>query len=448
MRKKSQKVMIGIIATAMLFGITSCGNGNMDSDLSPVEAGINVERVENLRKDFIGGVDISSYLALKNSGVKFYDYEGKELDDQGFFDLLAESGIDYVRIRVWNDPYDEEGHSYGGGNNDLDTAVKIGQWAANAGMKTLIDFHCSDFWADPGKQQVPKAWEGFSSEQKVEAVNQFVKESLKTLLDAGVDVGMVQIGNETNTQICGEATWDNICNFISAGSAAVRSVAKEKKKEIKVAVHFTNPETSGRYSSYAATLDKHNVDYDVFASSYYPFWHGSLENLQNVLTKVAETYGKEVMVAETSWCYTYEDGDGSGNTIGEGSLSSEYYDISVQGQADELRAVIQTVANIPNGIGVFYWEPAWIPVQVYDSEADNAAQVLAQNREIWEQYGSGWASSYAGSYDPVDAGMWYGGSAVDNQALFDFYGHPLESLKIFDYVVSGAIGPDAAGGGE
>ena len=86
----------------------------------------------------------------------------------------------------------------------------------------------------------------------------------------------------------------------------------------------------------------------------------------------------------------------------------------------------------------FYWEPAWLPVAVYDQDATDAEAVLASNRAAWEKYGSGWAASYAGEYDAKDAGKWYGGSAIDNQALFDASGHPLETLKIFQYVQTGA----------
>ncbi len=408
-----------------------------------VDADIYVEKVENLSEDFIGGVDISSYVSLKNSGVKFYDFDGKEVDDQGFFDLLAESGINYVRVRVWNDPYDSEGNGYGGGNNDVATAVKIGQWATKAGMKVLIDFHYSDFWADPGKQQAPKAWADYTTDQKAEAVNSFTAESLKTLLDAGVDVGMVQVGNETNGKICGVSDWAGMAKLFNAGSSAVRSIAEEYGKEILVALHFTNPEASGRYAGYAQNLQTYEVDYDVFASSYYPYWHGTLANLKSVLTNVAQTYGKKVMVAETSWATTYEDGDGHENTVYEGKAGNDIvYDVNIHGQALELRSVIDTIAGIKvdgesYGIGVFYWEPAWLPVQVYDADAENAEEILAENKALWEKAGSGWASSYAGSYDAADAGVWFGGSAVDNQALFDFTGHPLETLKIFNYVRTG-----------
>ena len=410
--------------------------------VEPVEAGIYVDRVSDLtytdlngeKQSFIEGVDVSSYVSLKNSGVKYYDFDGNELDDIGYFKFLASCGINYVRVRVWNDPYDADKNGYGGGNNDLETAKKIGQYATAAGIKLLVDFHYSDFWADPSKQQVPKAWSGFTLDEKVAAVEQYTSESLKTLLAAGVDVGMVQIGNETTNGICGETSWANMAKIFSAGSKAVRDI----NKNILVAIHFTNPERSGNYARFAGYLNTYKVDYDVFASSYYPVWHGSTDNLTSVLKNVADTYGKLVMVAETSWAYTLDDGDGHENTVRKGKDDSTTYDLSVQGQANEISSVIKAVKNTgSSGIGVFYWEPAWLPVNVYDSSAENAADVLAANKEAWEKYGSGWASSYAGEYDAADAGKWYGGSAVDNQALFDFTGHPLESLKTFAYVHTG-----------
>ncbi|MDO4853187.1 MAG: glycosyl hydrolase 53 family protein, partial [Clostridia bacterium] len=145
-----------------------------------------------------------------------------------------------------------------------------------------------------------------------------------------------------------------------------------------------------------------------------------------VLSDVAETYDKKVMVMETSYAYTAEDSDFSGNTIGEGGGIIKDYPFTVQGQANHVRNVIDTVVNrTKNGIGVVYWEGTWITVG-HNSWEENSA--------IWEQYGSGWASSFASGYDPDDAGKYYGGCAVDNQAMFDPYGKPLESLRVFNLV--------------
>lgn len=402
------------------------------------DAEIYAEPIEGMTDDFIRGVDISSYLSEIESGVIYKDFQGNALDEEGFFTLLAQSGVNCVRIRLWNDPTDKEGNSYGGGHNDLDTAVTIGQWASKAGLQVLIDFHYSDFWADPAKQKAPKEWAHYAIGDKEQALFDFTKNSLATLLDAGVNVTMVQIGNEINNGMAGETDWERIGLLMCKGSEAVKDINADRGRDIQIAVHFTNPESSS-LPDYAETLKTLNVDYDIFAVSYYPFWHGTTENLTQQLSLIAEGYDKKVMVAETSYVYTNEDGDGHPNSIGEDAAGVTLsYDISVQGQANEVRDVMQAVADVGDkGMGVFYWEPAWIPVRVYDSESADASEILTANKESWEEHGSGWASSFSGSYDAKDAGLYYGGSSWDNQAIFDFEGNPLESLNIYRYVFGG-----------
>ena len=428
-----RKIGIRLICALLAWLLAGCAATGSKSVIPTEKIGgsdLFVEKVENLPEDFILGMDASSVLAEEASGVKYYNFQGQEQD---VFKTLAESGVNYIRVRVWNDPFDENGNGYGGGNCTIDTAVEIGKRATQYGMKLLVNFHYSDFWADPAKQMVPKAWVGMTIEEKTEAVYQYTKDSLQKLLDAGVDVGMVQVGNETNGHFCGETTWFNMQYLFQAGAKAVREVFPQAL----VALHFANPETADRYATYASKLDYYDVDYDVFASSYYPFWHGTLENLTQVLTHVHETYGKQVMVVETSYAYTSEDTDFNGNTIGEGSLVTKNYPYTVQGQARALRDVIDTVAKIPGGIGVCYWEGTWISVGTNSWEENNAK---------WEAFGSGWASSHAAGYDPEDAGKYYGGCAWDNQAMFDEKGMPLQSLRVFNlvrYGNRGTLRPDA-----
>ncbi len=387
------------------------------------ESGLYVEKVDNLPADFIFGMDASCVPALEKSGVKYYNHDGQEED---VFKILADNGVNYIRVRVWNDPFDAEGNGYGGGNCDINNAIAIGQRAAKYGMKLLVNFHYSDFWADPAKQMAPKAWQNMTIEAKSEALYQYTKDCLTQLRDAGADVGMVQVGNETNSYMCGERSWSNIQALMQAGSKAVREVCPDAL----VTLHFANPEKAGAYAGYAKRLDEYGVDYDVFATSYYPYWHGTLENLSAVMTEVAETYGKKVMVMETSYAYTSADTDFNGNTIGDGGGIIKDYPFTVQGQVNCLRAVTDTVVNgMPNGIGVVYWEGTWISVGGASWE---------ENQALWEQYGSGWASSYAAAYDPKDAGQYYGGCAVDNQALFDEKGHALPSLQVFSLLRTGS----------
>ena len=399
------------------------------------ESSLYVKKVENLPEDFIFGMDVSSVLAEEASGVKYHDFDGSEAD---LFRVLADSGINMIRVRIWNHPYDDRGNGFGGGNCDTAAAVEIGKRAAACGLKLIADFHYSDFWADPGKQMVPRAWAGMEIEEKTQAVYEYTLDCLRQLKEAGADVGMVQTGNETNGALCGEKTWMNIAFLMDAGARATREVYPEAL----VALHFANPENADSYRTYAKKMDYYEknglIHYDVFATSYYPYWHGTLDNLAAVLTEIAETYGKKVMVMETSYAFTGEDTDFSGNTVGDGGSVVKDYPFTPQGQANSVRNITDTVVNrTPAGIGVCYWEGAWITVGTDSWE---------ENHGKWEKFGSGWASSYAAAYDPADAGKYYGGSAVDNQAFFDAEGMPLESLKVFRLMREGneiAPVPDA-----
>ncbi len=380
--------------------------------------GIYVRKVENLTdQNYILGMDISSVISEEEAGVKYYDYQGNEAD---VFQVLSDSGVNYIRVRIWNDPYDNEGHSYGGGHNDLETAIKIGKRATAHNMALLVDFHYSDFWADPSKQMAPKAWATLYGEDKVNALYEFTKSSLQALKDENIVVGMVQVGNETNGgKMAGESAWVDVCDLMNAGSKAVREVFPNAL----VALHFANPEKTDNMLNWAARLT--TVDYDVFGSSYYPYWHGTLDNLSYVLSTIAAKYNKRVMVLETSYCFTDEDTDFGGNTIGATSgYDKKDYPFTYHGQINHVINLTNTIVNkTTNGLGICYWEGAWISAGGKDYE---------ENKAKWEKYGCGWASSYAHEYDKDVSELGGGGTVVDNQAFFDSTGHPLETLKVFN----------------
>ncbi len=400
-----------------------------------VESDIYVEAIEGLSDDFIKGVDISTIIAQENSGVKYYNIDGEEED---IFKILADAGVNYIRVRVWNDPYDSDGNGYGGGNCDAQTAATIGKRAAEYGMKLLVDFHYSDFWADPAKQFAPKAWADKTADEKAELLYEYTKSALETILDAGANVGMVQLGNEINNGMSGETVWKEISKLLAKGIDAVNEVEADYGMDILTAIHLTNVDNLDKIKTITERLGNNGVDYDVCAFSYYSYWHGDYENLTAAMEFVHDTYGKKVMVAEFSWAYTGEDGDGQGNSISTGD-ETEGTTFSVQEQANIIHDVSELVSNIgEDGLGVFYWEPAWIPVNYIDWSLDNAEELYEANKTAWETYGSGWASSYSSDYDPNDAGVYYGGSSWDNQALFDFNGKALASLYTFAYLNYGS----------
>lgn len=403
------------------------------------DAAVNVKKTDKeLSSDFIMGMDISSMISELDSGVVYRDYEGNKLETlDDICKFLADQGINHLRIRVWNDPYDADGNGYGGGNNDVAKAKQFADACRNAGIKMLVDFHCSDLWTDPGKQYVPKAWKGYSVEQKAEALTKFLEDSLNTIDPTRDVVDMVQVGNETTSGFIGETDVTNMCTLFEAGAKGVKAY----NDAVKVVIHLTNPE-KGNMTRWAKRLDENNVDYDILATSYYPYWHGTLDNLKTQMETVKNTYGKDVMVAETSYAYTLEDSDGHSNTVRVGNndtADNATEPFTEQGQATAIRNLINTVNNA-GGLGVYYWEPAWLTVgdtrgltgEAYDKQ-------VAANKTKWEKYGSGWASSYASEYDAKDAGAWFGGSAVDNEAMFYPDGTASPSLHVWNYVKTGAV---------
>lgn len=416
------------VLTATLCTFTACSKGGIKPLTPEIKTNVMsdtlyVKKVDGLSNDFVMGMDASAVISLENSGVKYYDYDGEEAD---VFKILADNGVNTIRVRVWNNPFDADGNGFGGGNCDITTAVAIGKRANEYGMNLMVDFHYSDFWADPAKQKAPRAWQNMEIEDKANALYDYTKESLELLKSEGIKVNIVQIGNETNGSFCGEKIWFKMQQLFTKGCLATREVYPKAM----IALHFANPEKVTNYQDYAKKLDYYHVDYDIFASSYYPYWHGTLDNLSTLLSEIATTYNKKVMVAETSYCYTTDNTDFHPNTISDGGGITKSYPFTVQGQANSVRDIIETMAKTTNGMGVVYWEGTWITVGTTSYE---------ENLQKWEKYGSGWASSYAKAYDPDDAGKWYGGCAVDNQAFFDANGKALESLKVFALVRKGNV---------
>ena len=409
---------------------------------------VTIKKVKGMSESSIRGMDISSYLALKKAGVKYYDYEGNETP---LLKVLHDNGINYIRIRIWNDPFNADGETYGGGGNDVSTGVEIAKEAAQYDMKVLLDFHYSDFWAEPAVQLIPKAWKKDvnNTEKMCSDVYDFTKESIQKFKDGGANIGMVQVGNEITNGLLGiysnrdkgesfNVIWGDkkksteVNKYLKAGIKAVR----ECTPQALVALHLETPNV-WKYKTIMNTWKRDNVDYDVLGSSYYPFWSiaakaNTPKTLKDVQT-LAASYGKMFAVFETSWVNSLNDGDGTPNSIGD-STSTGAYEVGPQGQVNELTDLYDTVLSQDNGLGTFYWEGAWIPVKAGWTNWE-------YNKQIADQYGTGWASKGALGYFP-DSKMYYkgkaawGGTSWDNQALFDINGYPLQSLKFYKDSVS------------
>lgn len=428
--KKLCKVGISLmLAVAIVLG---CCPSRIES-ASASSSVSGVSQISNMPSDFCRGVDISSVLALENSGVGYKYLDGTSGD---IFSILAGAGVNYVRIRIWNNPYDSTPpyKGYGGGNCDLYTAKILGKRATDAGMKVFIDFHYSDFWTDPAKHYAPKAWANYSLQWKKDAVYNYTYDSLCELINYGVDVQMVQIGNETNGSLCGvggffDDVWNlstGVAELMQQGCYAVDDINSRYGRDVLKVLHFTRLIADGEW--YAEQVNKMGVDYDVFAASFYPMWDGVVEDMTTVLTNIAKKYNKKVMVAETAYPYTFDDADGSMNCIyGTSAMNYSNYSVSVSGQANALYDVFKGIAKVNDslsgyGLGAFYWEPAWIGT---DSSA-------------WGTYGTGWASSVSENYERLFSSTATNfsttdqGSSWDNMTLFDANGKATKALYVFN----------------
>lgn len=420
---------------------------------------VKVNKVNGMTDEMIRGVDIGSYLALKNAGVKFYDFDGNEAP---LMKVLKDAGVNWIRSRIWNDPYDADNQSYGGGTNDEYNTLELAKEAKKYGMKFMLDFHYSDFWADPGKEVLPKAWFNLSSKRLEQSVYNYTRKVLSDFKKNGIDIGMVQVGNEITNGMLGivsdrdhggnyAETWDNdnkartVCRYLEAGSKAVRSTYDRAT----IAMHLETPNID-KYRDIMTKLRDNGVEYDVLGTSYYPFWSTKDNNgnlgigantptmLEAVQKLAKDEFGKRVVVLETGWTSTLDDSDGTGNSIGT-SADTNAYKVGPQGQVDESYDMYKALVN-GNGLGAFYWEPAWIPVKAGWTN-------WQYNKESSNQYGTGWCSKYAIGYVPDDVMYWngqptWGGSTWDNVTLFDPNGHPLQSLMMYKGFLEGYESPD------
>ena len=360
---------------------------------------------------FVKGMDLSTLLELERCGAKYYD-NGEERD---LLAIMKSYDVDTIRIRLWNDPWSETGESYGAGENDLKTSLEIAKRVTAAGFGVLLNFHYSDFWADPGKQIKPKAWADYGVKELEQAVYDYTLESMRTFLDAGVNITMVQVGNELSNGLLwpeGKVpNYDNIATFVNAGIRAVRKA----DAAIPVMIHLDNGGNNALYREWFDNFTKRGEDFEIIGHSFYPFWHGSLQMLNDNMNDIAERYGKDLVIAEVSMGYTMEDyknyeklsdEERKGYATRPALVEKIEYPMTKQGQYDFMEDFLNRISHIKGGKGkgFFYWEPAWIPVP-----------------------GSGWATPASLKYmnDPGPCGNEWA-----NQALFDYDGNALPTLSL------------------
>ena len=367
-------------------------------------AAVQVNPIENLSTDFIKGADVSIMPELERNGTKFYD-NGIEQDG---LTILKNHGVNWIRVRIWNNPYVVGPEGVGGGNTDEAKAIEMAKRAKALGMKVLVDFHYSDFWVDPGQQKKPDAWKNDSGDKLVDDVYAYTAKVMQDFNAQGVTPDMVQVGNELNNGMLwpeAQLTEDNpngykfLAKLLNAGLQAVHDNDKDNK--VKTMIHLAGVDVNLYHTFFDNLIVKNKVnDFDIICMSFYPFWHGTMDDLKNTMNDVSAKYNKDVIAVETAFGYTLEDADFEKNNFGTNEEKVGGYKATVQGQATGLRDVMATVASVNDnrGLGIFYWAPDWVI-----------------NEKV------GWKSNG-------------GGNGWDNLTLFDTKGNALESMDTFNLV--------------
>lgn len=330
------------------------------------------------RPDFYKGVDISFLPQCLDAGMRVKDFDGSEKEP---FELLKKYGVNAVRLRIWHTP---ENVPASGGYCDLSHTMDMAKKIKNCGMQFMLDFHYSDFWADPAQQRKPKAWEKMNFEQLQNAVFEYTRDTLLALQEQGVLPDIVQIGNEIRSGLLfpdGELPdYSGMVRLVNAGIRGARSVADARKMQIMI--HL---DQGGRYfylkEWFSRAFEEGLMDFDLIGLSYYPFWHGTYTDLKETMERLAEEYRKPIMIVESAYAWRKcENG-----FIDEAQEKIAGFPANPEGQRKVLELVNGIVASLPNrmGMGVFYWEPVCLPVNGVGSWAENMG-LLDENGQVLE----------------------------------------------------------------
>ena len=314
-------------------------------------SGEALNNVKKVKKKNIGkmlGADISFLPELEFKGIKFSD-NGQEKDA---LQILKDHKINYIRLRIFNNPAADSGYSPKLGFCDVEHTLAMAKRVKAAGMKLLLDFHYSDTWADPGKQFKPLAWEGLDVNQLKVAINKYTKDVLLALKAQGTLPDMVQVGNEINHGMIwpegSSKNMDTLSQFIKAGIAGVNEVDPSINIMLHIALGGQNTE-SKYFSDYMLS---HGVKFDVIGQSYYPQWHGTLDSLKDNLTDLAKRYQQDIIVVEytehkvevNDIAFNLPNKKGKGTCIWEPLSTWEYF-VEKDGSTNKLINLYQQIAK-------------------------------------------------------------------------------------------------------
>ena len=340
---------------------------------------------------FYKGMDLSFQSELEDYNIEYKDANGNSVQ---LLDFVKSKGTNLVRLKLWHTPQD--------GENSLADVKAYAQRIKSKNMDFLLNFHYSDYWADPGTQTPPAAWQNLSIEQVKNSIYNYTRDVITQLKAQNTLPDMIQIGNETDSgflwnfgRVWGsfDDNWPNYTGLVSEAIRAVRDVDTENK--VKVMLHHSSVENAIFFFN---ELQAYNLDFDVIGLSYYPqFQIQDLNLVASKLNELASTFGKDILMVEVAYPFTLQWDDNQTNYIGSLDQTLSEFSPTPEGQKAYFEWLIQTIKNIPNdrGIGFCYWAPDWVAFNGNENTSTN-------------------------------------GSAWENQCLFDFEHKALPALDIFN----------------
>ena len=363
-----------ILALVLLAGTASIFSAPRSAAAAPAQSTLSML-----------GADVSSVQRAEDLGQKYFNAAGTQQDP---LDILKGVGMNYVRLRIWNNPPS--------GYNNEAKVLAFAKIVKSKGLKLMIDFHYSDTWADPGKQFKPAAWSSHTISQLQTDVYNYTFKVCNDLKAQGTTPDSVQIGNEINVGMLwpdGKVVNNNFTNLgllLKQGYNAVKAC----NSGTQVIIHTADADSDANARWFYDGIKGQGVNWDITGLSYYCYWHGSMSNMTSVVKDVISRYGKPAILAETAYPFTASNADSTANSISSSTPCSGY-PASWSGQASNFTAV-QAAAKAGGAIGVFYWEPTWVATA-----------------------GNGW--------DPANISG--SGDQWDNQAVFNWTGNLNPGIK-------------------
>ena len=363
------------------------------------------------------GIDVSTYFEEKKAGVTYYD--GDTVCEP--LSMFNANGVDIMRIRLWVDPYKGD-KPYLGGTCDMENFLKLAKLGMEKGYEIMLDFHYSDFWVDPGKQTIPKAWQNLDKEQLINKVYEYTVESLNTIKDNGIKLAFIQVGNEiTNGMLWPvgrliengadkpRGNYETLIKIIKAGVKGCREVMPNAQ----LILHLERSYDTQVYNEFFTQMQGACVDFDIIGFSYYPYWHGTMAQFFNNVD-MCKKFGKKLMIVETGYAFTVEDyihePDGNAhlvvaNTNIANFSFKEEFPLTIEGQCQFTKTLLEKSKQ--HGIdAVCWWEPIWIP-------GENICWASVEGQEYINETGKSTRNEWA------------------NQCLFDYDGKKTPAFDLF-----------------